>query len=447
MFTLTIQDQNDQIVTQASFEQGSYVIGRLETCDIVLPSSSVSRQHARIFVQNGRCYIEDMGSANGVIVDGQRVVGKRDLGTASQIHIGDFYIFLSHQRPGLNDEQRVLQTVFIPRGSDHHKLVRIFDAFAGEEFVLSEIENTIGRTDENFILLSDASISRNHALIRRDGDHYYVSDLGSSNGTKLNNKPIKAPTRLNDNDQVKFGNVCFIFVPSDAQVDVRSLTPPPSQGPNITQIGVVAVLIILSLSVGGAIVFFMSQKKKQQDALTAQPEVTAPAVEPVSVRIEQLQTQGQKAMERQDWDAAKAAFEELLRVQPEHPTAKSELNKAQAEKGASEELERAELLIEQGKHQDAKLILLEIPKETRAAERATSNLDHINRTLSYNLKNEALRLIKSGKKPELSQAHQKLVEALGITPENKELLEQVQELEATLSKKRIKFTAYAPAEP
>lgn len=444
MFTLTIQDQNDQIVTQASFEQGTYVIGRLETCDIVLASTSVSRQHARIFVQNGRCYIEDMGSANGVIVDGQRVVGKRDLGTASQIHIGDFYIFLSHQRPGLSDEQRVLQTVFIPRGSDHHKLVRVFDSFSGEEFVLSEVDNSIGRTDDNFILLSDASISRNHGLIRREGEHYYVSDLGSSNGTKLNNKPVKQPMILKDHDQIKFGNVHFIFVPSDVQVDMRSLTPPASSGPNITQIGVVAVLILLSLAVGGTIVFFMSQKKKQQDAQNTTIGVNAPTVDPVGARIELLSAQGQKAMDRQDWAGAKTAFEELLRVKPEDTTAKASLAKAAHEASAAEELERAELLMEQGKHEDAKALLVKIPEDTRAAERATSDLDHINRTLAFNLKNEAQRLIKSGKKAELLQAHEKLVEALKLTPKSEELLKQLQELEPVLTKKRIKFTAYEP---
>ncbi|MFW5967111.1 MAG: FHA domain-containing protein, partial [Persicimonas sp.] len=61
MYTLTIEDSNGQVAEQFSFDHGSYVIGRLDTCDIVLPSTSVSREHARIFVENDRCFVEDLG--------------------------------------------------------------------------------------------------------------------------------------------------------------------------------------------------------------------------------------------------------------------------------------------------------------------------------------------------------------------------------------------------
>src|SRR5690554_1919785 len=97
MFTITIEDQNGQVADTFSFDHGSYVVGRLDECDVILPSSSVSREHARIFIQDGRCYIEDLGSANGVIVDGQKVLKSRDLGTASQIRIGDFYLYLEYK--------------------------------------------------------------------------------------------------------------------------------------------------------------------------------------------------------------------------------------------------------------------------------------------------------------------------------------------------------------
>ncbi len=222
MFTLTIEDNNGQMANQFSFDHGSYVIGRLEDCDIVLPSTSVSRQHARVFVEGGRCYIEDMGSANGVIVDGQRVLGKRDLGTASQIRVGDFYLYLEFKRAQQElANQNVLSTLFISSGGAHHKLVRINDAFAGEEFSLSESLNTIGRTDENFILLSDVSISREHAQIDRIGDHYSVVDLGSSNGTTLNGKAVRSRQPLQPGDIVQFGNLRFVFLPGDTRIDPR----------------------------------------------------------------------------------------------------------------------------------------------------------------------------------------------------------------------------------
>lgn len=53
------------------------VLGRDETCDIVLPDSGVSRRHAELVVDTGegaaRLSVRDLGSTNGTFVDGQRV--------------------------------------------------------------------------------------------------------------------------------------------------------------------------------------------------------------------------------------------------------------------------------------------------------------------------------------------------------------------------------------
>lgn len=54
-------------------DKDSMVIGRSRTCDIVIPSAKVSRQHASITFSGGELWIEDLGSANGVWHDGEKV--------------------------------------------------------------------------------------------------------------------------------------------------------------------------------------------------------------------------------------------------------------------------------------------------------------------------------------------------------------------------------------
>ncbi len=49
------------------------VVGRDEPCDISLSDSKVSRRHARIFSRNSRILVEDLGSANGIRVNGLKV--------------------------------------------------------------------------------------------------------------------------------------------------------------------------------------------------------------------------------------------------------------------------------------------------------------------------------------------------------------------------------------
>lgn len=445
MFTLTIQDSNGQVVAQVSFEQGTYTIGRMESCDITLNSTSVSRQHAKLFIQNGRCFIEDAGSANGVVVDGQRVVGQRDLGTASQIQLGDFYLFLEFQRQGLSNEQRVLQTMFIPRDSDHHKIVRIYDSFAGEEFVLSEVENTIGRTDENFILLSDASISRHHAKILRDGEKHRVVDLGSSNGTSINHKPVNGQVAVRDGDILTFGNLSFVFAAGDTKLDARSYSPPERDNSKFIQFAGIGVVALLSLAVGACIVFAMYKYKQSKDTPKAPVQIVAPTTDqdPVKTEEDKLLAKAKRAMSRKEWDVALASTKDLLALKPDMEVAKALKAQIIKEREASAQLEVAEGLIERGKHQDAKLLLEKIDSETKAYERAQTALERTNDTLAYNYKNEAVRLISRKRKRDLKRAHGQFIKALNLTPHDDDLIKRVRALEKKLKRKRVKFTAYA----
>lgn len=54
-------------------DKPSMVIGRSRTCDIVIASAKVSRQHASVSSSGGELWIEDLGSANGVWHDGEKV--------------------------------------------------------------------------------------------------------------------------------------------------------------------------------------------------------------------------------------------------------------------------------------------------------------------------------------------------------------------------------------
>jgi DNA-binding winged helix-turn-helix (wHTH) protein len=62
---------------------GANIIGRDESADVVIDSSSVSRQHARVVIARGTAVLEDLDSKNGTFVSGQRV------STAVPLHEGD----------------------------------------------------------------------------------------------------------------------------------------------------------------------------------------------------------------------------------------------------------------------------------------------------------------------------------------------------------------------
>ena len=64
------------------------LIGRAEGCHVVVNEGLVSRRHARILVERGRAYIEDLGSANGTFVNQARLNGRTLLFPGDHVFVG-----------------------------------------------------------------------------------------------------------------------------------------------------------------------------------------------------------------------------------------------------------------------------------------------------------------------------------------------------------------------
>ncbi len=69
----------------------------------------------------------------------------------------------------------------------------------------------IGRATTNTVVLQDATISRNHAKIKQEKGEFMLFDLGSANGTHVNDKRVTDPIALKDGDVVRFGELEFLF--------------------------------------------------------------------------------------------------------------------------------------------------------------------------------------------------------------------------------------------
>lgn len=68
---------------------GECVIGRQRDCGVVIRDGAASRKHARVFQAEGAWWVEDLGSANGIKVNGSRSEGRRGLRNGDAIRIGD----------------------------------------------------------------------------------------------------------------------------------------------------------------------------------------------------------------------------------------------------------------------------------------------------------------------------------------------------------------------
>lgn len=90
-------NQQNQIF---SFDE-TILIGRGENCSLILPNNSVSREHASIHLGDQEIFVEDLGSQNGLLLNGDRLKSKekRSLTPRSEIQIGSFtLIFLTDSK-------------------------------------------------------------------------------------------------------------------------------------------------------------------------------------------------------------------------------------------------------------------------------------------------------------------------------------------------------------
>jgi VWFA-related protein len=69
----------------------------------------------------------------------------------------------------------------------------------------------VGRARDNQIVLEDPTVSRHHAWIKSEGEDFLVFDVGSGNGTFVNDDRVTEPRRLENGDVVRFGDATFVF--------------------------------------------------------------------------------------------------------------------------------------------------------------------------------------------------------------------------------------------
>ncbi len=192
MWRLTAFGSDGRPLQTVELAKGELTVGRENDRDLALPSGSVSRKHAKFYVQQGRLWVADEGSANGVFVDGNKITGPTSVTIASAVSIAEFRIAIEAASAG-----------------PQFRLVGEGGVYDGRIFELGTAAMTVGRATDNELSFDDASLSRKHARVHRNGNRLEIEDLGSSNGTYVNGHRLTARVALAPGDLVRFGEVQF----------------------------------------------------------------------------------------------------------------------------------------------------------------------------------------------------------------------------------------------
>lgn len=76
-------------------------------------------------------------------------------------------------------------------------------------------ENSIGRSKGSDICVADMAVSRDHCVLLRRQEGWFVSDIGSKFGTFVNGEPAKGRTKVNIDDEITVGNTTFTLKRGD----------------------------------------------------------------------------------------------------------------------------------------------------------------------------------------------------------------------------------------
>ena len=213
------------------------LIGR-KRGDLVINDPLISGSHARIYTQEDGWYIQDLGSTNGTMVDGQ-MIRESALRPGAEITIGNSKIALFVGLTALKEESNSPanttharmeiawlldeELIDLKSGSDRtHNATDIIDKDlrvppglkgaievmagqdAGKLFRCDKGNLTIGRRTGE-IPLTDLEVSRRHAVIEMFGcEMIFLRDLDSTNGTFHNGRRVDS-ARLQNGDTIGIG--------------------------------------------------------------------------------------------------------------------------------------------------------------------------------------------------------------------------------------------------
>src|SRR6187399_809925 len=94
----------------------------------------------------------------------------------------------------------------------------ILQTAEGQQAIELRTVNSLGRHPNNSIQLLDKIVSKEHCIIELRTDHFVLRDLGSLNGTFINNERVRGEAPLKNGDEISLGSTRGRFEEAAAPV-------------------------------------------------------------------------------------------------------------------------------------------------------------------------------------------------------------------------------------
>lgn len=225
-----------EVVRELRSDRAMINIGREATQDLSIDNAGISRQHCRICFEGGRFFLRDLGSENGVELNGERVEGA-ELRPGDSIELGKYAIYFEPSETQLSRLDRGARPSLAARGDEseeaatatlreeeqdraRHERQRRQSAHlrrldgrgrALERYGLESAETILGRGPEVDVPLAGWLLRPEHALIEAGRGGYLLRPLGGMRGVFVNGAKVTAKHQLRHHDRIKIGKTTLRF--------------------------------------------------------------------------------------------------------------------------------------------------------------------------------------------------------------------------------------------
>lgn len=231
---------------------GTLGAGRSDDNEILLLDDHISRRHARFKLEDGIVWLQDLRSANGTYVNGERLNGGCRLFHGDEVSFDNLRFQLVGKGQDLTpvrQPESVTQVALIkeaPESGFETTEFALADADSEMPLEMPEVSETgafllgvsepvsgytfrtrigtttIGRDEDCDVVIRDATVSARHAEIVVRPETTTITNLMATNGTRVNGQQIQN-SELVDGDVVRIGQVNLVFKDVPSMTEERSL--------------------------------------------------------------------------------------------------------------------------------------------------------------------------------------------------------------------------------
>ncbi|MBL8300244.1 MAG: FHA domain-containing protein [Rhodanobacteraceae bacterium] len=244
-----------------TLSEGITAIGTAAECLVVLAAPGIALRHAEVHLRNGQALVRVPDPRSVVVLNGRQVTSD------TALKAGDLLLFAKVGCQVLASPEKVAPVAAKPAANEENDgRTRVRQALP--KFMLRGVSGstfgktyalvgsmTIGRQQDCDISLPGDEISRHHARVQVLPDGVMVEDMGSANGTFINDKRVHSAV-LKPGEELRLDTVRFLLMSPGMDATKPAAAPPPvavseKSGPSAAVWIVIAVVVVV-LAAGAA---------------------------------------------------------------------------------------------------------------------------------------------------------------------------------------------------